>query len=97
MKQILFDILIVLILPALIVIGYFAFRNGNVQEAWISITGDTTTTQDLGARTTQALNELERIKLDSSIFTWKEFKDMKFNEVKNKEDPVGKKNPFGAD
>ncbi len=94
MKQTLIDILIVLVLPALIIVGYFSFRNGGVQDVWMSITGETSNTQELGARTTQALNELERIKMDSSIFKWKEFNDMKFNQTKIKEEPVGKKNPF---
>ncbi len=97
MKQTLFDILIVLILPVLIVAGYFAFRGGNIQDAWLSITGNTESAQDLGARTTQAINELERIKLDSSIFTWKEFKEMKFNRVDIREETVGKKNIFGSE
>ncbi len=94
MKQTIFDILIVLAIPVLIIVGYFSFRDGNIQDAWLSITGNTQQQQDLGARTTQALNELERIKLDSSIFTWKEFKEMKFEQKQIREEPVGKKNPF---
>lgn len=94
MKQAIFDILIVLSLPFLIVLGYFALKDGNIQDTWLSITGNTENVQDVGARTTQALNELERIKLDSTIFTWKEFKEMKFNQAVPKIEPVGRKNPF---
>jgi hypothetical protein len=94
MKQTLIDILIVLAVPALIVIGYFAVRSGSIQDAWLSITGNTGSSQEVGARTTQALQELENIKLDSTIFTWKEFKDMKFSQSQVKIEPVGRKNPF---
>lgn len=94
MKQTLIDILIVLAAPALIVIVFFAVRNGSLQDAWISITGKTGSTQEVGARTTQALQELENIKLDSTIFSWKEFKDMKFSQSQIKLEPVGRKNPF---
>lgn len=98
MKQALIDILIVLALPALVLIIYLAVNSGTAQNVLYSITGNTqSATGDLGARTTQALNELERIKLDSSIFTWKEFNDMKFTQTQIKIDPIGKKNPFLAD
>lgn len=94
MKQTFFDILIVLALPALIVIGFFAVRTGSLQDAWYSITGTTGASQEVGARTTQALEELENIKLDSTIFTWQEFKEMRFTQIQPRVDPVGRKNPF---
>lgn len=94
MKQTLFDILVVLIVPLLIVVGYFAIHTGGIQDTWLLVTGSTTNTQNLGERSAQALAELERIKLDSTIFTWKEFKTMKFAQPVVKDEPIGRKNPF---
>ncbi len=94
MKQTLLDILIVLALPAIIVTGFFAVNSGSIQDAWYSITGSSVVPQDVGARTTQALQELETIELDSTIFTWKEFQQMSFEQAPLKNVPVGRKNPF---
>lgn len=96
MKQILFDMLIVMVVPALIIIGYITMHNiGGTQDLIQTITGNNTPKADeLGARTTMALNELEKIQLDSSIFALTEFKSLKFSQVEIKDEPIGRKNPF---
>ncbi len=96
MKQTLFDILIVMVVPALIIVGYFTVKNlGGTQELIQTITGSNAPkANELGARTTTALNELENIQLDSSIFALKEFKDLKFSQEAIPDVPIGRKNPF---
>lgn len=96
MKQTLFDILIVMVVPVLIIVGYFTVKNiGGTQELIQTITGANAPKADeLGARTTTALNELEKIQLDSSIFSLTEFKSLKFSQAVVKDEPIGRKNPF---
>lgn len=96
MKQVLFDILIVLVVPILIVVGYFTVKNiGGTQDLLQTITGNSGPKADeLGARTTTALNELEKIQLDSSIFSLTEFKSLKFTQAPVPDEPIGRKNPF---
>lgn len=96
MKQTLFDVLIVMVVPALIIVGYFTMHNlGGTQELIQTITGSNAPNpNELGARTTTALNELNKIQLDSSIFELTEFKSLKFSQVAIPEAQVGRKNPF---
>jgi hypothetical protein len=96
MKQTLFDMLIVMVVPVLIIVGYITMHNiGGTTELLQTITGGNTPKADEpGARTTMALNELEKIQLDSSIFSLTEFKSLKFTQVKVPDEPIGRKNPF---
>ncbi len=96
MKQTLIDILIVSVVPLLIVVGYYSVQNNNIQDVLLSISGKTTATTSLGDKTVQALTKLESIRLDGTIFDWKEFQTLKKPvEVLVREEQIGgKKNPF---
>ncbi|HXK38366.1 MAG TPA: hypothetical protein VJ579_04850 [Candidatus Paceibacterota bacterium] len=96
MKQTLFDMLIVMVVPALIFVGYITMHNiGGTQELIQTITGGNVPKADEpGARTTLALNELDKIQLDSSIFSLTEFKSLKFSQATIPDEPIGRKNPF---
>jgi hypothetical protein len=96
MKQTLFDILIVMVAPVLVVVGYITVNNiGSTQDLIQTITGTNAPKADeLGARTMTALNELEKIQLDDSIFSLTEFKSLKFSQAPVPDEPIGRKNPF---
>jgi hypothetical protein len=96
MKQTLIDILIVSVVPLLIVVGYYSTQNDSLKEALLSISGKTTATTNPGDKTAQALTKLEAIRLDGTIFEWKEFQTLKKPiEVPVRDEPIGgKKNPF---
>lgn len=96
MKQTLFDILVVSIVPLLILVGYFTVQAGGIQSTFMLVTGASPQDKQLGERAVQALTELGGIRLDNSIFDIKEFKEMKApTQPVPKNDPVGSKtNPF---
>jgi hypothetical protein len=95
-KQIIVDIVVVVILPALLIGGYYLFKNSD--DALLSFVSPTTLPagQDLGAKTKNALILLRSIPptLDQSLFNDPAYLMLKDYQVTIPTISLGRVNPF---
>lgn len=98
-KQILLDLLIVVVLPIAIVIGYFYFTSDGGKNLLSSVSSATTplpgeNASELGATTKAALTELKSISFDKTIFTDPTFLSLEDFTLPIVASPIGREYPF---
>ena len=95
-KQTLIDILVVLVLPLLLVGGYYAFKTDDSALLSFVSSGEETAAggDELGAKTKMALVMLGSIQLDDSLFTDPSYLALREYRVTIASSTLGRKYPF---
>ncbi|OGZ08370.1 MAG: hypothetical protein A3C93_02795 [Candidatus Lloydbacteria bacterium RIFCSPHIGHO2_02_FULL_54_17] len=93
-RKMLFDVLVVLVLPGLFVVGYF-FWSGDDDPALLSLMVPPEENREFGAKTKEALAKLGSIKMDAALFQDPAFLSLQEFKVDIDFDvPLGRSYPF---